>query len=201
MDRAAQAHHQVDVVLHQEHRDLPLPIDLPQGLLELLGLRGVETRGRFVEQHHGRFGREGPTELEEPGGPEREPERRAARDRTQAEQLEQPVDRALLGRVGPPKAPHGEQVRPGAAPRVLDPVREDQVLADGQPGEELRVLEGTREPVQRTGLRARVGDVDAVEGHRPPHRPKETGKDTEESALPRPVRADQPDDLRGWHGE
>lgn len=54
VDRAAEPHHQVDVVLDQQHRDLPLTIDQAQALLELFGLRRVEARGGLVQQNHGR---------------------------------------------------------------------------------------------------------------------------------------------------
>src|SRR5215470_7676594 len=116
-----------------------------------------------------------------------------AGDLAQAETVDQ-----LLG----PYADVPPVPTPTAAGTVTwDEAAHRNVVPDRESAEDTDLLERAHKSAHGQPVRAYAGDVDAVEEH--PHRvrPGEAGDAVDRGGLPRPVRADQADDLAGFDRE
>ncbi len=117
---------------------------------QVLGLAFVQSRQRFVQQHDIGAGGEGSGHLDQTARAQRKYADRGLGHAGQVEQLKMLVHSFVLLASRPGGANGVDHVPPQPLAGVADPVGQDDVLAHGQPHEQLRLLKG---PCQ--ALRAR----------------------------------------------
>ena len=139
-------------------------------------------------------------DLDDAGGPQRQEDDRLVGDVLEREERQRALDG--LGLVGRRPAAEAQQIAEQRAVAALaHAMRDHEVLADGHLSEELEPLERAREPEARSALRARAGDVGAVEQHLSGPRSHETRQDSEEGRLAGAVRAHEARDRAFGGGE
>src|SRR5580704_14967271 len=185
-DVAAQAHHEVHVVLHDEE-GLARLVELPDPPGEVLDERRVHPAGRLVEQHDRGIRHQNVGQLEQLALPvgQRVGERPGVvGDAGELQQLD-----------GTP--PLRAAARPGQ--RVAGPTAavlrgDEHVLQHGQPGEDPGELEGPADAEREHPLRRPVRDLLVAEVDVAGVDPLVPGHDVEQGRLARSVRPDQAGD-------
>jgi hypothetical protein len=171
------AHDEVHVVLHEQHRELEVGADLLDELAELPDLLVVEATRRLVEQEQPGLRDERAGELDALLDPVRKRRRREVRAVAQPHHVED-LERLRRSRV------------PAAAVSA-----DEDVLEHRHRAEELEVLERARDALAHDLERGLLQERSAVEEHVARVRPVQPRDDVEGGRLARAVRADEPRDL------
>ena len=160
----------------------------------LVGLALVEARRRLVEEQQARLADEGTAELDHPAPAQAQGLGRPVGIVDQAELLEHGVaPRPLVGAgARPPR-----EVAEHPAPQALRPIGDHQVVADGEPGEQLDALEGAGQPQPGAAELRHAGQVVTVEVDLTPVGGLDAREAVEQRRLAGAVGADERDQLAG----
>ena len=121
---------------------------------EVLRRLDVEARQGLVEEEHARVAGQGPADLDQAADAEGQGGHGRLGHPGQPQQLEQPVDPLVLVLAGREERARIEHVAPEPLRARPGPVGQHEVLAHGEPHEQLGLLEGAGEPLRGPGTGA-----------------------------------------------
>ena len=187
-------------MLDQQDRDAELVPKAPDETRRFLGLGGVHTGGRLVQEEKPRLGSQGARDLDPPLRAVGEARRKLVADSPETDVLHQ----VLGARLGPLllglEGPGPEHGLHGALPESRVGADHD-VLHDCHASEQPDVLEGPRHVEMHHSIRRETVDAPAFEPDLPLVRPGEPRKRVEEGGLPGAVGPDDGEDAALLHRE
>ena len=144
-DAVCEVHDQAHVVLDQDHRDVEFAADVEDESRHVLGLLGVHTGDRLVEQQQLGFHRQRPTELDALLDAVREHADREVAIGLDLEEVDDLLDLAAVADLFAAGLAQPDQCRrPSVLESVVPP--KHQVVDDVEVAEQLDVLEGAGHP-------------------------------------------------------
>ncbi len=183
-DSLGQLHHDLHVVLDDQHRQPVAVADLAQALDDLPRLLDAHPGRRLVQQEHPRLERQGDGDLQQALVAVADAARRLVGVRRDAGQLQALA--APLGDAGQSR-PRRQRGRAAQQPLRAQP----HVLEDRQRWADGGHLHGARESGAGPARRRPCGDVLAAKPDLPRARRREAGEQVDQRRLAGPVRADE----------
>ena len=171
--------------------------DCLERLVQRLGLGGIETGGRLVEQQHARRGEQGAHQLDSFLDPVRQSARHLARIALQPRGGER-CTRFLAPAIGPAEA---DRLQQGADARCSRVLRDHHVLEHREVRHQPNVLEGARQAATNAQARRQRGDVGSLQHDAAGIGRIHAGDQVEHGGLAGAVRADEREALAARHAE